>query len=85
MQFDPADISVAGFSGVKASSPLAMRVLIIDDNPLDRVEAKGTLSTPKGSAASLRRRARLGHGPEKWRLKVLSTEGSMCLCKQDAI
>ena len=49
MRLDGSDISVAGVSGssginaVKASSAVAMRVLIIDDNPLDRVEAKAAL------------------------------------------
>ena len=32
-----------------------------------RAPARGQMSTPKGSAASLRRRARLGYGPEKGR------------------
>ena len=49
MLLDASDISVAGFSGVnsingvKALSPVAVRVLIIDDNLLDRAEAKAAL------------------------------------------
>ena len=58
MLLDPSDISgdggssgssgnsgvtSSGINGIKSPSPVAVRVLVIDDNPLDRAEAKAAL------------------------------------------